>query len=129
MHSIDLSFENQRWFKIKRIISGNFTSYIYEPSVNFGKHQSYFEKYYSKQNDKFQWLIKTFGKEKTDKVELVATLFACWKELIEKKIAVNEENLISLFYSWSERKQQFPKSRVIKAIDWMKQNKLTPIDV
>ena len=88
-----------------------------------------FEKYYARYNDRFQWLIKTFGKEKTDKVELVATLFACWKELIEKKIEISEENLISLFYNWSERKQQFSRSRVLKAIEWMKQNHLTPSDI
>jgi len=129
MHSIDLSFKNQKWFKIKRTMSGNYASFIYEPSVNFGKHQSYFEKYYAKYNDRFQWLIKTFGKEKTDKVELVATLFACWKELIEKKIEISEENLILLFYNWSERKQQFSRSRVLKAIEWMKQNHLTPSDI
>lgn len=129
MHSIDLSFENQKWFKIKKTISGNFTSFIYEPSVNFGKHQSYFEKYYARYNDRFQWLIKTFGNEKTDKVELVATLFACWKELIEKKIEISEENLIPLFYNWSERKQQFSRSRVLKAIEWMKENHLTPSDI
>jgi hypothetical protein len=126
MHSIDMSFEKQKWFKIIKTKSGKFQLFNYEPSDNYGKHKSYFVKYFSQYDKKVQWLINTFGKVKTDKVELVATLFACWKELIDKGIEADEENLLLLFYNWSDRKQHFLRSRVILAIDWMKKNKLTP---
>ena len=128
MHSIDQSFEKQKWFKIIKTKSGEFHLFKYEPAVNYGKHKSYFDKYFSQYNDRIQWLINTFGKVNTDKVEIVSTLFACWKGLIDKGIEPNEEEIISLFYDWSERKQQFIKTRLISAISWMKKNSLSPND-
>ena len=126
MHSIDSSFENQKWFKIIRVKSGDITIYTYSPSCSYGKHQKYFEKYFSICNDKIQWLINTFGMERTDKVELIATLYACWLELIENNTVVDETNLLSLFYGWSESKLRFPEKMILRAIEWMKTKELFP---
>ena len=62
-----------------------------------------------------------------DHIEIVATLFACWLRLLEKKLSVTEEQLITDFYAWSEEKRRFGKSEVLNSFKWMKQNSVVPI--
>ena len=46
-------------------------------------------------------------------LEIVATLFACWLRLLEKKLSVTEEQLLKDFYAWSEEKKRFSKVEVL----------------
>jgi hypothetical protein len=57
----------------------------------------------------------------------VATLYACWKELLENDKDISKELLIEKFYDWSEGKSKFPRDRLIKAIGWMKDKGIVPM--
>ena len=126
MHSIDYELEKQKWFKVKKEKKGNLTRFMFVPLENFEGHKLYYERYFSKFDDKIQWLINTFRKEKTDKVELIATLYACWLEIIENKQIASDTKLLSLLYNWSDEKKKFSEDSVKKAIQWMKDNGITP---
>jgi hypothetical protein len=126
MHLIDNSFEKQKWFNVTAKKIENSIIYSYSPSINFGKHRTYFDRYFLNYKPRIYWLIDIFGREKTAKVEIVATIFACWLDLLNKNEIINNNNLITLFYNWSEGKSRFTRERIIKAIEWMKVNDLIP---
>lgn len=126
MHSIDKELAKQKWFTAKRKKSGGFTRIVYEPLENPEGYKKYFTGYFKKSNKAIQFLIETFKRERTRKVELVATIFACWIELNEKQMELNQANLFKLFYSWAEEKQKFTNEEVLNTLEWMKAQKITP---
>jgi len=68
-----------------------------------------------------------FRTSKSDHIEIVATLFACWLRLLEKKQSVTEERLLKDFYEWSKEKKEFSKSEILNGYKWMKQNLVIPL--
>ncbi|GET20674.1 hypothetical protein [Prolixibacter denitrificans] len=126
MHSIDHEFKKQGWFNVKREKRGVITRYLYAPSNNYGSHRRYYNRYFSSSKGRIQWFIDVFKKAPFHKVELVATLYGCWLELIEKNQLVNDESLIKLLYDWSEQKKKFAWEDAQKAIRWMIENGVTP---
>lgn len=68
-----------------------------------------------------------FRTSKSDHIEIVATLFACWLRLLENKQSVTEEQLLKDFYAWSEEKNRFSKAEVLNGYKWMKMYSITPI--
>jgi hypothetical protein len=126
MHSIEIELEKRKWFQVKKEKSGTFTKCVFIPLENFEGHKQYYKRYFVQNEEKIQWFIDTFRKEKTDKVELIATLYACWLELINKQQIVNETSLLTLLYSWSKEKQKYSEVTALKAIQWMKGNGVTP---
>jgi len=127
MHSIDNEFEKHKWFKVKKEKSENITRCLFVPLENYNEHKQYYNRYFQGNLEKIQWFIDTFRKEKTDKVELIATLYACWLELINKNQTVDNTSLLSLLYSWSKEKYKYSEETVIKAIQWMKDKNVVPL--
>ncbi|MGD9993478.1 MAG: restriction endonuclease subunit S [Salinivirgaceae bacterium] len=119
--SLDKKFKDKLWFEYHE---GEL--YKYKPLKNAGSHIPDFEKYFKDELESIQEIILTFKTAKSDKVELVATLFDCWQELIDEKTVVSEEALMTKFYAWSEAKKQFSQERVKKAIAWMKEKGMNP---
>ena len=127
MHSIDSQFKRQKWFEVKVEKKGRYSKYNYCPLEGVEKYKQYYNNYFSIFDKEIQWLISTFKKQKTDDVELIATLFYCWKEIKESPEIFSEKLLIERFYKWSKEKSKFPQSSVEKGINWMRENKLVPI--
>ena len=67
-----------------------------------------------------------FRKFKTDRIEIIATVFACWKDAIEKKQLINDELLILKFYDWSEFKVKYTREQIKNEIEWMKEENIYP---
>lgn len=127
MHSIDNQFKRQKWFEVKIEKKGNYSKYKYTPLESVDKYKKYYDNYYSSFKNEIQWLINTFKKKKTNDVELIATLFSCWKEIKESSDIFSEELLIERFYKWSKEKEKFSQDTVKNGIKWMKDNKLMPV--
>ena len=127
MHSIDYELKRQKWFEVKKEKSGLITRYTFVPLDNFDGHKLYYNRYFAHHQEKIQWFIDTFRKEKTYKVELIATLYACWMELVNKNQLINNNALLSLLYSWSKQKQKYSEKEALNAIQWMIDNEVTPI--
>jgi hypothetical protein len=124
MYSIDAEFKKQKWFNVvKRDPFG----YKYEPLQNVEKYKEYYSRYYSNQASGIKRIIDLFRKEKSDFCEKVATLFAVWKENIQKNESTDETSLFKGFYAWDESKARFTESELSKALKWMRENEIIPI--
>ncbi|MEJ0103136.1 MAG: hypothetical protein WDO19_11505 [Bacteroidota bacterium] len=96
MRSIDKQLSVKKWFQFapKEKLK-------YQPLEKVGEHKTDFEKFYGSEKEKISWLISTFRKVKTGRVEIIATLFACWEELLQERKEATENNLITKFFAWS----------------------------
>lgn len=126
MHTIDIEFKKQKWFKVERESKPGFIRFKYSPLEGCEKYKQYYNKYYSDLDDKIQWIINEFRTKRTDQVELIATLFACWLEILKDKELFSEDLLISKFYNWSEEKAKFSLPQVNFGIQWMKSQHFFP---
>ncbi|UTD15407.1 hypothetical protein HER15_07985 [Tenacibaculum mesophilum] len=121
MRSIDTQFKRNKWFSYN---SNDLCKY--QPLENSGNHKEWFLKYFNEDKDDIEFLIEKFRKFKSDQIEIVATIFACWKDAIEKKQMVNDELIIYKFYDWSENKKKYDKDRIKRAIKWMEMEGIYP---
>ncbi|MDL1870702.1 hypothetical protein FBR05_00690 [Deltaproteobacteria bacterium PRO3] len=63
----------------------------------------------------------------TDQCEIVATLYACWNDLlIEEKRAEDQDIIREFLQNWHHKKRRFPKDRLLKALGWMRRHNLIP---
>lgn len=119
---LDKEFKDREWFSYdpKRDLK-------YKPLSRCNDHRSAFNKYFAKDVSEIYDLIGLFRTSKSDHIEIIATLFACWLRLLEKKQSVTEEQLLKDFYAWSEEKNRFGKAEVLNGYKWMKQNSVVPL--
>lgn len=119
---LDKEFKDREWFSYdpKRDLK-------YKPLSRCNDHKSVFNRYFAKDGSEIYDLIGLFRTSKSDHIEIVATLFACWLRLLEKKRSVTEEQLLKDFYAWSEEKNRFSKAEVLNGYKWMMLHFITPI--
>ncbi|MDC4706734.1 restriction endonuclease subunit S [Acinetobacter baumannii] len=118
---LDKEFKNREWFSYdpKRDLK-------YKPLSRCNDHRSAFNRYFAEDVSEIYDLIGLFRTSKSDHIEIVATLFACWLRLLEKKLSVTEEQLLKDFYAWSEEKKRFSKAEVLTGYKWMQQYSVIP---
>lgn len=118
---LDKEFKNREWFSYdpKRDLK-------YKPLSRCNDHRSAFNRYFAEDVSEIYDLIGLFRTSKSDHIEIVATLFACWLRLLEKKLSVTEEQLLKDFYAWSEEKKRFSKAEVLTGYKWMHQYSVIP---
>lgn len=121
MRSLDKQFKVNQWFQFS---GGEYLKY--QPLSKIGGHRVWYEKYFSNQLSEIDFIIEKFRITKTKRVELIATVFACWKEIIEEKQLFNNEILIKKFYNWHPDKSKFSKQEIIDIIEWMKNEGFYP---
>lgn len=124
MHTIDRELEKQKWVRVEKTKSGNFSRFVFIPLEKFNSHKLYYSHYFEDFDSKIQWFINTFRKAKTDQVELVATLYACKMELVKHGKQVNNSNLISLLYDWSKEKHKYTLETALSTIRMMEDNSI-----
>ncbi len=119
---LDKKFKDHEWFSYdpQRDLK-------YKPLSRCNDHRSAFNKYFAKDVTAIYDLIGLFRTSKSDHIEIVATLFACWLGLLENKQSVTEEQLLKDFYAWSKEKNRFSKAEVLNGYKWMKMYSITPI--
>ncbi|MDW3212177.1 MAG: hypothetical protein R8N23_20070 [Reichenbachiella sp.] len=122
MRSIDSQFLKNKWFNFNK-----YSKQKYLPLENVGGHKEWYERYFSDELEDIQMLIDLFRKMKTYQIELIATLYDCWKETLKEKHQFDSETIISKFYAWSEEKQKFTADQINNAINWMRDNRIYPI--
>lgn len=123
MYSIDAEFKEQGWFRsVKREGYG----YKYEPLINVDKFKPYYLRYYAKNTTQISELIELFRKKESLFCEIVATLYAVWKELLDSNMDVVDASLIKGFYAWDEAKACFSIDQLKMGIKWMEENDIVP---
>jgi len=124
IHSIKKEFEKQGWFIVHQ--EGKYKKWIFTPQENVLAYEPYYSKYFSSVNEDIQFLIESFRKWKTEKVELVATLFACWLEAKEDKAIINDVILTQKVYDWHKAKNKFSEKDIEESIRWMEESGVYP---
>lgn len=119
---LDQQFKDRQWFSYD--LNHNLK---YKPLKKCNEHRSAFDKYFAKDVSEIYHLIGLFRTSKSEHIEIVATLFACWLRLLEKKLSVTEEQLLKDFYAWSKEKKEFSQNEVLNGLKWMKQNAVVPL--
>lgn len=129
MHSINEELKEQKWFGVKIIKDGEYPKPQYFELERKDKYKEYYNDYYSEYDEAIQRIISLFRKQKTDFVELIATIFFCWKETIDEKQKFTNSLIYSKVYSWSKEKKRFSTEDIDNAIEWMENEKLTPLSI
>lgn len=129
MHSINREFKKQKWFDFEIVKDGNYSVPKYFELEKSNKYKEYYFRYFSEQDESIQTVISLFRKEKTRFAELIATLFFCWKEIVDENEKVTFELICEKFYTWAEEKKKFTRKEISTGIEWMKSQDLTPLSV
>ncbi|SDQ01228.1 type I restriction enzyme, S subunit [Mucilaginibacter sp. OK268] len=119
MHSVGKEFKKNNWFSIEQTFTDNYTRYKFLPMENMEGYKHYYDNYFKDVDDKIQYIIELFRKQKTDQTELAATVFACTLELSAQQSSINKDTLLELFYDWSEGKKRFTPTDVLASYDWL----------
>ncbi len=119
---LDQQFKDREWFSYD-----SDRNLKYKPLSRCNDHRSAFNRYFAKDVSEIYDLIGLFRTSKSDHIEIVATLFACWLRLLEKKSSVTEEQLLKDFYAWSDEKKRFSRAEVLNGLSWMKTHLITPL--
>ncbi len=100
----------------------------YKPGKNLEGLVKRAEELYADQLPEIRRLIKLMAPMNTAQAEIVATLYACWKDMIlENKVVSDKLVIDELLRHWHPQKKQFSRERLQKALDWMRSNKIVPI--
>lgn len=121
IRSLDTQFLTRKWFSYSRD-----TTPKYKALEKVGEHKKWFEIYYGAKKKEFDFVINTFGKFNMEQIELVATIFDCWKTILENRETLSNDLIIKRVYGWSEGKAKFTKTRITSAINWMKEKGIYP---
>ena len=120
--SLDKKLKEKKWFKYQR---GKYLKYM--PLEKAGEHLEDFKKFFPTELEGIHVLIETFSKATSAQVELVATIYACWKEIIKNKESFSVNLVTQRVYEWSEQKKKFSSEKIESAIKWMNEKGLYPI--
>ncbi len=126
MHTIKSEFKKQGWFEAYKIDNGKYSKGAFRPLNKVDSYKEYYNKYFEEDKSKIQYLIDTFIKSKTDDVELVATIYYSWDEIIKEKAIFSNQLIINKVYSWHKSKKKFSENQIIEKIGWMKEKGIYP---
>lgn len=121
IRSLDKQFEKHRWFRYNR---ESFPKYL--PLEKVGEHRVWFDRYFNDERENINTLIETFQVFTGNQIELVATIFESWKEIIEDKMPFSVELITRKVYSWSEYKAKFSTQQITNAVSWMQEKGMYP---
>ncbi|MDI1351577.1 MAG: hypothetical protein PSV35_02235 [bacterium] len=82
----------------------------YVPGENINEVENLKEKVFGNELTIIEKIINNFKNLNTDQAEVVATLFACWNDLLIDQNEITDEIIIEEFHNnWHLSKQRFPK--------------------
>lgn len=99
----------------------------YAPSTNMKLIREFSEKHLGNKAKGVIEIAKLFKGLTTDQSEIVATLYACWNDMLLQKRAPSDDDIINEFlHHWHPKKSRFSRARLSKAIAWMRDKRLVP---
>lgn len=99
----------------------------YRPLPDLNALEAFAVKYLGSKVEQIKTMCITFKKLNTEQSEIVATLFACWNDFLIRKRSPTEDEIMSEFlHHWHPKKSRFSRSRLVKALGWMREQGLVP---
>lgn len=127
MHTIETDFRRLNWFAVEKITSANITRSKYVPLEKWEGYKKYYSAYFRDTQNEIKSIIDLFRQKNTAFAEISATLFACFLELKDTGGKMDEDQLLSRFYAWSENKQQYDRNLVLANWVWLQAQGLVTI--
>lgn len=127
MHSIKTGFEKQGWFSVQKSKEGKYAKTTFTPMSKIDSYRQYYDRYFGQEKERIEHLIQLFKPWKTDDVELVATIFACWSEVNQKNLNFSKKLIVEKVYAWHSKKKKFSETKILNTIDWMETERIYPI--
>jgi type I restriction enzyme S subunit len=94
--------------------------YIYKPLAKKDEYKPWFDKYYSDKETGIVGLLAIFGKERTEKAEMAATLYEAYRDLKERQIVPTEDLVVNeVLNNWHDSKKRIEESRWRVFFNWM----------
>ncbi|GEM_PF-3848708 len=102
----------------------------YVPSTNFKYILERSEKIFIDKYVNVLSLLRKLIPLNTEQSEIVATLYACWNDLlILKKEVTDEEIIFDFLNKWHSSKSRFKKEKLFKALEWMRNEEIVPLGI
>ncbi|CZG74049.1 Uncharacterised protein [Legionella pneumophila] len=99
----------------------------YTPGKNIDEVENLKKEIFGNELEEIEKIINKFKNLNTDQAEVVATLFACWNDLLIDKKEITDEIIIDEFQNnWHLSKKRFPKQKLLKILQRMKEHNIIP---
>lgn len=100
------------------------------PGDNISDINHHIESIFGKKSNDIDKVIGLFKNLDTEQAEIVATLFACWNDLIIEREDITDQLIINEARNhWHLSKKRFTEERLHKALAWMKEKSLIPCGI
>ncbi len=122
-NKIELLASKKDYFTTKQ--SGKSVKFI--PGKKIGDIDNHIESVFGKKYSSITKAIDLFKNLDTEQSEIVATLFACWNDLLIEREDITDQLIIKETRNhWHLSKKRFTEDRLHKALAWMKEKNLIP---
>lgn len=124
MRSIRDNLLRHKWFTVKKV-DNRATKYL--PMEKCGEHREAYVRYFAPQQKQIQTLLDCLKDWKTQKCEIVATLYSAWADFLAEGTAPRDEQIVNeVLVNWNESKLKIPVEKWREGLGWMKKNGLYP---
>ncbi|WP_028863615.1 hypothetical protein [Psychromonas aquimarina] len=119
--------EKSRCFSVSRNTKANSQQVSYHPEQSLEFIAELAKDGFADDYQKIEKLIELLKPLNTAQCEIIATLYACWNDmLIDGKQPLDQNIVNDFLYNWHESKTRYSEQRLFKALTWMKDNQLVP---
>ena len=124
MRSIRDNLLRYRWFTVKKV-DNRATKYL--PMENCGEHQKDYLYYFAARQQQIQAILDCMKGWKTQRCEIIATLYSAWKDFLTEGIEPRDEQIVNeVLVNWNESKLKIPVEKWREGLKWMKASGLYP---
>ena len=119
MHTVANNLKASDWFEER--------NFKWHPLAKHEKIEGYYNSYFAPALQTLDNLFSLLADKTEEESEIIATLYAVWNNRIILHQPISDEALITDFYNWSERKQQYLDWPLVDMLTWMRQHGIVPV--
>jgi hypothetical protein len=107
--------------------SSEFESVRYKKGKNLEAFVRRAESLFVDKIENIRGLLSLLNTLSAKNAEIVATLYACWNDLLSRSVTATEQAIIQDFRTqWHESKRRFAEADVLAMLTWMREHNLVP---
>ncbi|HAT9135716.1 TPA: class I SAM-dependent DNA methyltransferase [Legionella pneumophila] len=122
-HRIEVLAEKHGYFITEKVGKG----FRYILGKNIQEVEEHEELFFGQNVTELKRIISKFQKLNTEQAEMIATLFACWNDLLIEKKNITDELIVNEFQNnWDLSKKRFETKRLFRALEQMREHFIIP---
>ena len=127
MNTLERKFRKHRHVRVDYIkVKNGKKRYNYTPTPLISEIEQLFEQYPQEKQNAINNLLSKIKIMDIERVEIASTMYAVWNNRIIKKETITDDLLLSDLYAWSRHKSVFTEASVLKVLNYMRQEGITP---